>query len=209
MTSPETTFPRDGLRAATLQFPRGLTNLSTEVGDTGDHLVIASFTGPQPELGKTGDIVSIRYPHNREQTTGRLTIADDVAWTFDIHKGVSSWNLDLRNGVVTELHSDGGATAWALQLPDPEREGWTTKLNKRSRIHRRPLRHEVELIRSRARRCRGPAPTHLSEGLRIRCDASGERPPSSPIPSPPPSLPPRSRPSGGPWRGADPRRLGG
>lgn len=122
MTSPETTFPRNGLVAATLQFPRGLTNLSTEVGDTGDHLVIASFTGPQPELGRAGDIVSIRYPHNREQTTGRLTIADDVAWTFDIHKGVSNWNLDVRNGVVTGLRSDGGATAWALRLPDPERE---------------------------------------------------------------------------------------
>lgn len=37
------------------------------------------FTGPHPELGKAGDIVSIRYPHNFEQTTGRLTIADDVA----------------------------------------------------------------------------------------------------------------------------------
>lgn len=106
MNSPETTIPRDGLAAATLQFPRGLTNLSTEAGDTGDHLVIASFTGPHPELGKTGDIVSIRYPYNLEQSTGRLTIADDVAWTFDVHKGVSSWNLDLRRSVSGKDHRE-------------------------------------------------------------------------------------------------------
>jgi hypothetical protein len=122
MTGPQTTIPRDNLTAATLMFPRGLENLHTSAGDTGEHLLIASFVGPQPEIEAIAGAVSVRYPRGMKDASGHLVIAADVRWSIEVKKGISNWNCDLTEIDLAAIRVTGGIRQSTIRLPKPRRQ---------------------------------------------------------------------------------------
>lgn len=85
-------------------------------------LILASFSGPLPDVRTHRDEVSIAYKRRLDwrQREARIGLLADVPWTIDVSGGLSTLDADLRSVRLRELAVSGSVDDVRLQLGRPD-----------------------------------------------------------------------------------------